>query len=468
MQGLGKLTGSIVTRNKTADKTEHRADLPGHQQAGVSGRGHGVSLGAWVRLILICLVIVTLLPANWQAPADPVDSALLALTQPYRFDLIDWEVGAIAGKVADLFRRPAAGLTTEEGQALVYAYLRLGQRAGELERQIEETYANPAQDRPDAATRGRRAELAALRKQLAEQASIVEAVLQDQTARILARGGLTSAGLVWPPPRFRFTEPPQLLVVSRRDRIERLRSIDLIPDLDSSDRDQLEQAAAGHDVSAYVTPIGGYGVWPTLVVDRFSLAWTLETIAHEWVHNYLAFQPLGMAMLTSRGGDVITMNETVASIVGEELGQMALEAYYSSPIQPFPVEVEPDGERVEALALPQKFSEPPAFDFGKEMRATRLAVDAILEKGYVEEAEAFMEARRRRFVEQGYRLRVLNQAYFAFHGSYATGPSATDPIGPELERLRELSPSLVVFLRTVDDMTTVAEIDAALAELETG
>lgn len=77
-----------------------------------------------------------------------------------------------------------------------------------------------------------------------------------------------------------------------------------------------------------------------------------------------------------------------------------------------------------------------------------------------------MEARRQTFVENGYRLRLLNQAYFAFHGSYATGPAATDPIGPKLERLRELSPNLSEFLRVASSITSVAELDAALAGRE--
>jgi hypothetical protein len=110
--------------------------------------------------------------------------------------------------------------------------------------------------------------------------------------------------------------------------------------------------------------------------------------------------------------------------------------------------------------------EPPPFDFNREMRATRQVVDRLLAHGYVAEAEAYMEARRQRFVAHGYPLRVLNQAYFAFHGSYATGPAATDPIGPKLRELRRLSPSLGAFLRTVEDMTSVADIDAAIERLQ--
>ena len=208
-----------------------------------------------------------------------------------------------------------------------------------------------------------------------------------------------------------------MLVLSPRDRIERLRSVDLKSDLDSADRDRIEQGMAlEQNLSSYVTGIGGYGVYPTMVIDRYGLPWTAETIAHEWVHNYLAFHPLGWSFL--EGGESVTINETVASIVGEELGQAMLEANYPDLVPP----ARPTRQgKAKGAGRETDSSEPPPFEFGPEMRATRLVVDELLKKGNVDEAEAFMEARRQTFIENGYPLRVLNQAYFAFHGSYATG-----------------------------------------------
>ena len=406
-------------------------------------------------LVIFGLVAMVILQAGWRTPPDPVVMSLDRLTTDHRFDLTTWEVDAISGKVADLVRNPARGLTAEQAQNEVREYLRLSNRAGELADEIEQAYSDPTFREPETTTRSQRAELASIRNQLAEEARTVEAILEDQLSERIKALGLTTAGLLWPPPSLRFTEPPQMLVLSPRDRIERLRSVDLKSDLDSADRDRIEQGMAQEqNLSAYVTGIGGYGVYPTMVIDRYGLPWTAETIGHEWVHNYLAFHPLGWSFL--EGGESVTINETVASIVGEELGQAMLQAYYPDLV---PSPRPPAGAKPKEPAEP---SEPPPFEFGPEMRATRLVVDELLKQGKVDEAEAFMEARRLTFVEHGYPLRVLNQAYFAFHGSYATGASSTDPIGPKLRQLRAQSATLRDFLATVDSITDVAQLDGVL------
>ena len=88
------------------------------------------------------------------------------------------------------------------------------------------------------------------------------------------------------------------------------------------------------------------------------------------------------------------------------------------------------------------------------MRKTRERVDELLSAGKVEEAEAYMEERRLVFVEQGHNLRKLNQAYFAFYGSYATSPSSGNPIGGQLEWLRGQSSALRDYLRTIASVSS--------------
>jgi hypothetical protein len=191
-----------------------------------------------------------------------------------------------------------------------------------------------------------------------------------------------------------------------------------------------------------------------MVIDRASLSWILSTVAHEWCHNYLTLFPLGINYLTS--GDLITINETVAEIVGNEIGERTLRTFYPDQVPP-PVS--------EQVASPES-NDPPPFDFNEEMRATRIKVDNLLALGKVDEAERYMEERRLEFVANGYPLRVLNQAYFAFHGSYGTSPASTSLIGPKLEHLRSLTPDLQSFLHAMRDITSAEALDAVIATWE--
>ncbi|MDH4209013.1 MAG: hypothetical protein OEV76_09065, partial [Anaerolineae bacterium] len=121
-------------------------------------------------------------------------------------------------------------------------------------------------------------------------------------------------------------------------------------------------------------------------------------------------------------------------------------------------------ERADAQAV----SHEDEFSFNANMRKTRMRVEALLEAGQVEEAEAYMEYRRQKLVEMGYYLRKLNQAYFAFYGSYAAGTgwaAETNPIGEQMRLLRERSPSLAEFLNTVAGMSSYQDL---LGELENG
>jgi hypothetical protein len=98
------------------------------------------------------------------------------------------------------------------------------------------------------------------------------------------------------------------------------------------------------------------------------------------------------------------------------------------------------------------------------MRETRLRVDDLLASGDYRAAEEYMEGRRQIFVENGYYLRVLNQAYFAFHGSYATGGASSSPIGPQLQELqqRKTPEDIAGFLQTVRWFTSAADLERVL------
>jgi hypothetical protein len=78
-----------------------------------------------------------------------------------------------------------------------------------------------------------------------------------------------------------------------------------------------------------------------------------------------------------------------------------------------------------------------------------------------------MEARRQVFLQNGYLLRKINQAYFAFHGAYADAPGGAagqDPVGPAVRELRAQSDSLVDFVNTMSWMWSFEQLQETLAK----
>ena len=73
-----------------------------------------------------------------------------------------------------------------------------------------------------------------------------------------------------------------------------------------------------------------------------------------------------------------------------------------------------------------------------------------------------MEQRRHLFVQRGYNIRRLNQAYFAFHGTYADSPGSVSPIGPQLDALFKKTGSLRAFVTVIEDVASFDEYIALL------
>jgi hypothetical protein len=156
------------------------------------------------------------------------------------------------------------------------------------------------------------------------------------------------------------------------------------------------------------------------------------------------------------------MNETTASIVGGEIGMLVMQRYYPELV----VASHPPLQLASAKpAFPNPDGDTPHFDYRAEMHTTRVTVDAMLAAGKIEEAEAYMEARREIFWQNGYTIRKLNQAYFAFYGAYADvpgGAAGEDPVGPAVRALRAQSDSLADFITRISWMTTFEELQAAI------
>jgi hypothetical protein len=157
------------------------------------------------------------------------------------------------------------------------------------------------------------------------------------------------------------------------------------------------------------------------------------------------------------------MNETTASIVGGEVGKYVLQKYYPEMV---PALFHPGLVSINDRLLPSnQLDAPPPFDFRAEMHTTRVMADKLLAEGKIEEAESYMEQRRQIFWQNGYLIRKLNQAYFAFHGAYADipgGAAGEDPVGPAVRALRAESATLADFVNTIAWMTSFEELQEAV------
>ena len=129
-----------------------------------------------------------------------------------------------------------------------------------------------------------------------------------------------SKRITWPPVDFELTNPPQLLVRSPRDKIERAGDTLLKNDLSLRDIEKLEDKTTNKDTVSIVVAIGGLAAYPAIVRDDRSYDSLLDTASHEWVHHYLAFFPLGEQW--GNGGDAETLNETTANIAGREIANL--------------------------------------------------------------------------------------------------------------------------------------------------
>jgi len=345
---------------------------------------------------------------------------------------------------------------------IVNEYLRITQLILEKEYLLAQIYADAAITNKELASESLRGELAEQYIRQGELTPLAEAVLQEQVTQILAEAGLTALGQPVPNVWYHSTPLPMALIVSPRDRIEQIANISINTDLTVDEQAALEaNIDQGLNTSSLVVNVGGVGVYPTMVMRTTNLKWTLNTIAHEWIHNYLALRPLGF--LYANTPELRTMNETTAAIAGDEIGALVIKRFYPELTNASPLTVSLISAPFER-PNPGDFLRSP-FDFRAAMRETRITADALLAEGKIEEAEAYMEKRRLTFLKNGYLLRKLNQAYFAFYGAYADEPGGAageDPVGPAVRALRAQSESLADFVNTMSWMWKYEQLQEAV------
>ncbi|MDT8380693.1 MAG: hypothetical protein RQ728_00380 [Brevefilum sp.] len=413
---------------------------------------------AWRSLRLgVLLLLLVFFTAGSVLPPSGLESQAYAYTRHIEFDYGAWTLDAIAAKLSSWSLSLNRFLPGEAQSQLVLDTLSQVSLVNTLQTELVLIYANPNIENPHTASKVVQAELEKAQQKLSDLAPLAESILQSQLMSVVSEAGLGQFGQVFPPSLYQFSDTPQSLVISPREEISQVLDISLLPVLNADDMDALETRVLQElNHAALVVPIGGVGTYPTMVMQTADIIWLTEVIAHEWIHNYLTLRPLGINYYTTP--ELRTINETTASLVGKELGRLILQKYY--PTYP-PPEEEPDQNKAAPSTSALEMA-PETFDFRAEMRETRVEVDRLLEQGQIEQAESYMETRRQVFLENGFLIRKLNQAYFAFYGAYndvpGGGAAGEDPVGPAVQAFREKFTSLSDFLKTIAWVNSYADL----------
>lgn len=424
--------------------------------------------------ILLGIFIFILLIQRSTYPTYLPQNAVSVMVIEHKFDYVTWTIEALWDKSTHMIAGHHHFMDEKAQVDFVRAYLADVALVQQLERQLDQLFF----DNPHADTSELDQQRRTLRDDLFKRQSTAEAILESQISSVLAEQGFGVFGQIIPPVSMRFTQMPNLLVVSPRDRIQRQIEIALNP-LTLPERAQIErQVESLGGLSALIVPLGGMALYPAMIQETADLTRAVEVFAHEWVHHYFFMFPLGLNYFVDTGGgqEAMMINETVADIFGREIAEMVLARYYPQPSATHTTVYTQD--------------EPPIpFDYGATMHETRVNVDqimgrigrlnahnatlhplddrALIAKNQAEidaltvKVERYMEHRRQIFWQNGYRIVKINQAFFAFYGGYQggiAGIGGADPIGGAVRDIRTMSDSLYTFIVRLRTITTRGEL----------
>ena len=181
-----------------------------------------------------------------------------------------------------------------------------------------------------------------LRTILESDKAQIENILSRQISLALADSGIYNPAanswlkITFPPVSFSLQPSLDILVVSPRDKIERMNESVLRPDITLAQSDQLESTLESDNVSALVIPLGGLGAtYPSFVIESSDLKYFLAAVSEEWLHQYMAFRPMGFRYVLELTGiindpDITALNETVVGIAAQEIGNLVFQRYYAT------------------------------------------------------------------------------------------------------------------------------------------
>ena len=215
--------------------------------------------------------------------------------------------------------------------------------------------------------------------------SYYEETLESLVTSILVKEGFSIWGdFIFPPVDTKLGSAPNLLVISPRDRIERIEEILLKPSISLSTIEHIENTLLlEQNLSAVVIELGGIATYPSSIAEMDTLEDILITVSHEWIHHYLFFHPLGQSIY--KDSQMTTLNESIAVILGNEIGRKVWEE----------IKLNNNCILIDRLNNQEEdIVKYDSFNFNMVMQETREKVDEYLQHDEIKMAENYMISHR--------------------------------------------------------------------------
>ena len=400
----------------------------------------------WFRLVTVVfryfLYLMVALTLCVSSMGDYRPSYVDRVVAPLKYSFIQWELGHLSDKwIYRLKNSVFKNHTKDRNSDLleVREYFRLVEALKERTKLIADNHIETSRLSGLERKIGSNSEVDELMlSNLSILRGRVEETIETELSEVLKSLQLNSRLGLWPPVDIVLSGAPHILVISPRDEINIKNTFLLSYGLTPAQKSYIEEQVGLLDNhSVLVEDLGGVAVYPSVISNKLSMKSCLTVAAHEWLHHWLFFKPLGQSFWTSH--EMTVLNETVATVAGEEIGELLYDR----------INHDVEEDVMLSIQSEEESSDRESFDFFNAMQETRKHVSVLLGEGDIEEAEYYMDQRAALFRENGYYIRKLNQAYFAFHGIYATTAASDNPIGEQVKFLRSETSSLQEFLRSI-------------------
>ncbi|MFP4321256.1 MAG: hypothetical protein ACLFTK_02270 [Anaerolineales bacterium] len=354
----------------------------------------------WTALRLLALFfLIAWLFSGEGLPEDSPRGRIYALTRHQSFDYIEWEIEALWAKAQQTLFGYGAYIPEDAQRAYLLDYFATQNQLWTLQGQRDQILQSGAA--PDDELN---ANIRALEADLAESRLLAEEIIETQVSAVLAEEGFALLGQVLPPVSMHFLQVPDVLIVSPRDEIRQNFTLTLQA-MTFEERVALEEtiARAVPERAVYITRIGGVGVWPAMIRETDRAVVAFEVTAHEWLHHYLVFYPLGINYFTHP--DTRIINETTATLFGNEIGNRVIERFYPQALARGEVYLQPipdyrallaaaEGRQRTVAAVDGAYTSPLTRAYEAQRVQTRALADFLLHSGYAAAAQTVLDAQQ--------------------------------------------------------------------------